>query len=122
MRERSPLASFILRTIVNALALLVAASIVPDITYVGWQGITLAAIVFGVVNAIIRPLALLVTCLINVLTLGLFTLVVNAVMLLLTSWLAGALGIGFNVASFWGAFFGALITAVVSWALSRFVR
>jgi putative membrane protein len=122
MLARSPLASFTLRTVVSALALFVAAQLVPDISYVGWTDIALVAIVFGVVNAVIRPLALLVTCLINVLTLGLFTLVVNAVMLLLTSWLAGVLDIGFHVGSFWGAFFGALIAGVVSWGLSRFVR
>lgn len=120
--KRGPLGTLVLRTIINAGALFVAAELISGIHYDGLQAILLAAMVFGLINALIRPLTLVVTCLINVLTLGLFTLVVNALMLLLTSWFAEQLSIGFHVESFWAAFWGAIIISIASWALSRFVR
>ena len=75
-------------------------------------------ILFGLVNAIIRPLLKLLTCPLIVLTLGLFTLVINALMLWLASVLAGWLGVGFHVADFTSAFFGGLVISVVSFVLS----
>lgn len=111
----------ILRLLINAVAIFVAARLIGDITYRDWWSLGLAAVVLGLVNAVIRPIAIVLTLPLNIITLGLFTLVINALMLLLTSWLAGLLGIGFNVASFWGAFLGALVISVVSWLLSRFI-
>lgn len=74
------------------------------------------------VNALIKPLASCITCLINLLTLGLFTLFLNAGMLWLTSWIAQELGLGFRVDGLWSAFFGALVISLVSFALTKLAR
>jgi len=72
------------------------------------------ALVFGLLNALVRPLLMLLSCPMLILTLGLFTLVINALVLLLTSALSGSLGLGFHVAGFWAAFLGALVVSIVS--------
>ncbi|MEV0585492.1 phage holin family protein [Nonomuraea sp. NPDC050310] len=76
------------------------------------------ALVFGLVNAVLKPLIHVLGCAFYVLTLGLFALVVNAGLLLLTDWVAGLLRLPFHVSGFWPALWGALIIGVVSWALS----
>ncbi len=76
------------------------------------------ALIFGIVNAVIKPIIKTVGCAFYVLTLGLIALVVNALLLLLTSWIAGQVGLAFNVAGFVAAFWGAIIIAVVSWLLN----
>jgi putative membrane protein len=111
--------------LINAAALALAATVVPGIETTGdeaWVTVALMAIIFGLVNALIRPLIKLLTCLINMLTLGLFTLVINALMLWLSSWIAGQLGIGFRVEGFVPAFLGALLISVVSFVLSLVFR
>jgi putative membrane protein len=80
------------------------------------------ALVFGVLNAILRPILKLLTCPLIILTLGLFTFVINAVMLWLTSAVSESFGLGFHVAGFVPAFLGALVVTVVSVLLSVFVR
>ncbi len=76
------------------------------------------ALIFGLVNAIVKPIVKALGCAIIVLTLGLFLLVINAAMLLLTSWISGQLDIPFHVADFYpAAFWGAIIISVVSWLL-----
>jgi putative membrane protein len=77
----------------------------------------LAAAILGIVNAVIRPLVLLLTLPINLLTLGLFTLVVNALMLKFVAWLVP----GFVIETFWAAFWGALLVGITSWVLNLFV-
>ena len=109
---------FLIRILVNAAALWVAARLVPGIEAGGIGSILAIAIVFGVLNALIRPFLKLVSCPIILLTLGLFTLVVNAVMLLLTAWFGAKLGIDFRVDGFFAAFLGALLVSVVSTVLS----
>jgi putative membrane protein len=82
--------------------------------------VVLVAVIFGVVNLTVKPIAKLVGCGIYVLTLGLIAIVVNGLLLLLTSWIAGLLKIPFHVNAFWpGAVVGALFIGVVSWALNR---
>jgi len=114
--------SLIIRLLVNAAALWVATRIVPGVTYRGdvlpFLGV---ALVFGIVNAFIRPVAKLLTLPIIILTLGLFALVVNGLMLWLTSALSGVLGLGFHVSGFWAAFVGALVVSLVSTLLSLIV-
>jgi putative membrane protein len=114
--------AFVVRWIVNAAALWVATQIVPGVTYTGGSvpffGV---ALVFGVINAFIRPVAKLLTFPIIILTLGLFALVVNGLMLWLTSALSGALDLGFHVRGFWSAFFGALVVSIVSTLLSMMI-
>jgi putative membrane protein len=113
---------FILRLLINAAALWVATRLVPGITYRGpWYLLMGVALVFGVLNASVRPLLKLLTFPLLILTLGLFTFVTNALMLWLTSWVSGLLGLGFHVDDFWPAFLGALVVSVVSLLLSIFV-
>lgn len=113
------------RIVVNGLALWLAAVIVPGI-HIGEQGdtshtvstvviVVIVAIIFGIVNALLKPLLTFLSLPFIVLTLGLFLLVVNAVLLQLTSWIAGSLDLVFHVDHFWwDAIFGGLIIAVVA--------
>ncbi len=113
----------LLRWIINAIALAVAATLVSGIHVDGgWLVLALVALIFGLVNALIRPLVTLLTCPLIILTLGLFTLVINAAMLLLASGIAGMLGIGFTVDGFWPAFWGGLVISIVSFILSLVVH
>jgi putative membrane protein len=114
---------FLVRLLVNAAALWVATRLVPGVTYSGevlpFLGV---ALVFGIVNAFIRPVAKLLTLPLIILTLGIFALVVNGLMLWLTSSLSESLGLGFHVSGFWAAFFGSLVVSIVSTLLWTFVR
>src|SRR4249920_4045467 len=106
---------FFVRLLVNAAALWVATSVVPGVTFAGgWLPLLGVACVFGVVNAFIRPVAKILTFPLIVLTLGIFALVVNGLMLWLTSSLSEGLGVGFRVSGFWAAFFGSLVVSIVS--------
>jgi putative membrane protein len=114
---------FIVRLLVNAAALWVATALVPGVTYSGGPLPLLGvALVFGVINATLRPLAKILTFPLIILTLGIFALVINGLMLWLTSSLSEALGLGFHVRGFWPAFWGALVVSLVSMALSLAVR
>jgi putative membrane protein len=116
--------NFVVKTLANAVALGVAIWLLADITLTGdgngdkALALVLVALVFGLVNAIVKPVVQLFSLPLFVLTLGLFTLVVNALMLMLTSWLADKLDLGFRVDGFWTAVLGALIISVVSWAVN----
>lgn len=113
---------FVLRLLATATALWVAELAVPGITYTGSApGLLVVALVFGFVNAVVRPVLKLLTCPLVILTLGLFLFVLNALMLWLTSELAQALGIGFDVSGFWAALVGAIIVGLVSMVLNLFV-
>ncbi len=114
---------FLLRLLINAAALWVATRIVPGVTHSGSEASLFAvALVFGLLNALLRPLLAFLSCPLLILTLGLFTLVINAFILWLTSALSGSLGIGFHVDGFWAAFLGALVVSIVSILLSIFLR
>ena len=114
---------FLIRLIVNAVALWVATRVVPGVTYTGdllpFLGV---ALVFGVVNAFVGPAAKLLALPLIVLTLGVFLLVVNGLLLWLTSAVAGSLGLGFHVSGFWAAFLGALVVSIVSMLLWVLIR
>lgn len=113
---------FLARLLVTAVALWVAVKVIPGIDYIGpWYGLLVVALVFGAVNAIIRPILLVLTCPLVLFTLGLFTLVLNAFMLILTSKLAGAMGFEFYVRGFWPALFGAIVVGITSAFLNVFV-
>jgi len=116
--------NFLVKTIANAGALAVAVWLLDKITLTGDNTgkeiatLLLVALVFGLVNAVVKPLVQVLTLPLFIVTLGLFTLVVNALMLLLTSWLADVLDLSFHVEGFWTAVLGGLIISIVSWALS----
>ena len=114
---------FLIRLLVNAAALWVATRIVPGVSYSGGALPLLGvALVFGVVNAVISPVLKILTFPIIILTLGIFALIINGLMLMLTSGLSSALGLGFHVRGFWAAFWGALVVSLVSTMLSLFFR
>ena len=113
------------RWLINAIALALAAHFVPGITITddkAWAVVAVMAVIFGLVNALIRPLVKLLTCLLNAITLGLFTLVINAMMLWLSSWIAGQINVGFHVDGFGNAFLGALLISIVRVVLSFLLR
>ncbi len=109
----------VLRWLISTLAIFAAVWIVPGIEFIGpgWQ-LGIVAIVFGLLNALLRPLLILLTCPLILLTLGLFGLVINALLLALASELARTLGIEFHVYGFWSAFWGGLVISLVSLVLS----
>jgi putative membrane protein len=115
--------NFVVKTIANAGALAVAVWILDKITLTGTSTgkkigtLIVVALLFGLVNFLVKPIVKVLTFPLFILTLGLITLVVNALMLLLTSWLAGKLDLSFHVEGFWTAVLGGLIVSIVSWAL-----
>ena len=115
--------NFVVKTIANAGALAVAVWLLDKITLTGDSTgkkvgtLIVVALIFGVVNFLVKPIVKLFSLPLVILTLGLFTLVVNALMLLLTSWVADKLDLSFHVEGFWTAVLGGLIISIVSWAL-----
>jgi putative membrane protein len=123
MKEGETMKRFLLRWLINALAIWAAIEIVPGIRAEGgWTVIAVVALILGFANALLKPLLKLLTCPLVLLTLGLFTLVINAAILLFTSWLAGELGLPFQVAGFWPAFWGGLIISIAGAVLGLLVH
>lgn len=113
---------FLIRLIITAISLWAAVALVPGIGYSGsWWGLLVVALVFGFVNALIRPALVLLSCPLIVLTLGLFIFILNAFLLWLTSQLSGALGIDFTVHGFWAAVVGGIIVGIISTILNLLV-
>lgn len=109
----------LIRLIITALSLAAAVKLVPGIDYTGTPLALLAvALVFGVVNAVLKPILTVLTCPLIFITLGLFTLVINAFLLMVTSSLSQGLGIGFAVGGFWPAFWGGLLIGIASTSLT----
>lgn len=111
--------TLILRWLINTLAIFIAVLLVPGINFVGpgWQ-LGIVALVFGLVNVALRPLLMLLTCPLMILTLGLFGLVINALLLTLTAQIAGSVGVQFTVDGFWPAVGGGLVISIVGLVLS----
>ena len=108
---------FLIRWLIVALSLLVAARLVPGIAIDGGGTLLFAAALLGIVNAIVRPVVVLLTFPITLITLGLFLLVINAAML----GLVAALLPDFTIAGFWSAVFGAIIVSLTGWVVSAFI-
>jgi len=109
---------FLIHAVVLAVAIWVTAQVVSGVTVASWGALAIAALVLAIVNAIVRPILVILTLPITVLTLGLFYLVINGA----AFGLAAALVPGFQVASWTSAILGALLTSLVSWFLGIFVR
>ena len=115
---------FVLRVLITAVAMLVAtwllagSEITASTTARKIATLVVVALIFGVINAVLKPIVKVVGCVFYILTLGLIGLVVNALLLWLTSWVAGKLKLPFHITGFWPAFWGAIIIGVVSWLLS----
>jgi putative membrane protein len=108
---------FLIRALVNAAAIWLATEVVPGIETRGAVTVIVAAMVLGLINAIVRPVLLVLTLPLTLVTLGLFLFVLNALCL----WLTSAVVPGFDVRGFWPAFWGALIVSALSWAVNGFV-
>ena len=109
--------SVILTWVINALALLIITYLVPSIHIRSFGTALIVALVLGLINAVLRPVLILLTLPVTILTLGLFILVVNA----LCFWLCASLLKGFEVSGFWSAFFGSILYSIVSWLLSALI-
>lgn len=109
---------FILRLIINAGVILLVAYLIPGIQVSSFWSALFLAVVLGLINALIRPIIILLTLPINLLTLGLFTLVINALML----WMASAFVIGVEITSFASAFWGAILIWIISWFSNYFMK
>jgi putative membrane protein len=118
---------FLLRLVINAVALYAAIYIVPGIQQpegANWVSLLWLALIFGIVNAIIRPITTLFSLPLIVLTLGVFILVLNTLLFAFTGWLGSQFGVGFTLAEPWfiTAFLGSLVTGVISWLLSIILK
>jgi putative membrane protein len=103
--------------LVNAIALIAVAYLMPSISVSSFTSALIAALVLGLVNAVIRPVLVLLTLPVTVITLGLFILVINALLF----WFVGSILEGFHVQGFWGALVGSILFSIVSWLLSTLV-
>jgi len=105
------------RWLINSLLLLLIAYLIKSINISGFYIALITAAILGLINALIRPLLILITLPINIVTLGLFTLVINALLF----WLVASFVAGFSVTGFMAAFWGALLLSIGSWLTSRFI-
>jgi putative membrane protein len=103
--------------LINALALMAVAYLMPSIQVSSFGAALVAALVLGLVNAVVRPILVLLTLPVTILTLGLFIFVLNGLLF----WMVGSWLQGFEVAGFWPAVFGAIVFSIISWALSALV-
>ena len=108
---------FLLRILIVAAGLWVASKLVPGVTITDGWSLLWAALVLGVVNAIVRPVVIILTLPLTILTLGLFLLVINAAMLSMVAWMLD----GVTVAGFWSAFFGSIVISITAWLASWFI-
>lgn len=111
------MAGFLLRVAIVALGLWLASELVPGIEVQGAWTLFGAALTLGLVNAVVRPLLIIFTLPITVITLGLFLLVINAAMLALVAWFFD----GFTISGFWSAVFGSIVVSVIGWLASFFI-
>jgi len=110
---------YFIKWIVNTIAIMLAIKFVPGIVYAGeWWGILVVGLIFGLINTFIRPFIKLFALPLLILSLGLFTFIINALMLSLTSWLSDKFHLGFSVEGFKAAFLGALVISISSMVLS----
>jgi putative membrane protein len=121
-RKPGLLRRIIIRLIINAAAIYLTALVISGIHLSGWKAILLVAVLFGIVNTVIKPFVWIASCLLQLLTLGLFTLIINALMLYLTEWFADKLELNFTIDNFLSAFLGALLISAVSFILSKFIK
>ena len=116
------LRSLVARYLVTLAGLFLAGQLVRGVHVGDWQALLVASAILTGVNTVVRPILSAVTCLVQVLTLGLFTLILNALMLALTAWLSGQLDVNLDVDGFWAALLGALLVSVASMVLTGPVR
>ena len=117
------LAAFVIRWLITAAAVWVAAALVGGIHLEGWESTLIVALILGLLNAYLKPLLVIGTFPALVLTLGLMLILINTLLLALTAWISGKFdGIRFAIDGFWAAFFGAVIISLVSFLLTRVIN
>jgi len=104
------------------LAMLIAAALVTGVDVDGWRALLPAAAIFMVSRAILRPILIVLTCPLELLTLGLFTIVINALVFAFTAWFCGKVGVDFSVDGFWAALLGSLVVSCVYFLVSLVLR
>jgi len=109
--------TLLLTWLINALALLILPYVIPSIKIRGFGTALVVALVLGLINALLKPVLVLLTLPVTLLTLGLFILVINALLFQFAAWLLK----GFEVTGFWAAFFGSILYSVISWILSALI-
>jgi putative membrane protein len=107
--------AFLVHWAVMTLLLWITSHVFKGVTYTSAGALWVAALLLGLVNAVVRPILIVLTLPLTIITLGLFLLVINALMLMFTAWIAGGLGIGFHVDGFWTALWGSIVITVVNW-------
>ncbi len=107
----------LIRLLINAVALLLVAYLIPGVHIAGFGAALVVALILGIVNAVLKPILIILSLPLEILTLGLFTFVINALLF----YLVAKLEIGLSVSGFGAAFFGALVLSIVSFVLSSFV-
>jgi putative membrane protein len=119
---------FLIRWAINAIALYAAIYVVNntiggiDLQNPSWTSFIWMALIFGLANALLRPLISILTCPLIILTLGLFTLLINTFLFYLVGWIGAFFNVGYTIDNFWAAFVGAILVSVVSIVLSMFLR
>ena len=114
--------AFLVRLAVTAVAIFATVKLLPGLHFEGtWPQLAGVALVFGVVNALLKPILSILTCPLILLTLGLFSLVVNALLLMFTAWVSQKMGFHFSVDGFWWALLGGVVIGIISAALSFMV-
>ncbi len=108
------LSGMLFRAAINAAGLFLASAIVPGVRINDWQSLVAGTAIFAIVNMLLKPVAALFSACLIVLTFGLFAIVINAAMLMVSAWAAGRLGLNFHVDGFWPAVLGSLVISVVS--------
>ncbi|MDH4232429.1 MAG: phage holin family protein [Nitrospirota bacterium] len=110
---------YFVKWLINTIAIMIAIKLVPGIVYSGeWWGILVVGLIFGLINTFIRPFINLFALPLLIFSLGLFTFIINAMMLSLTSWFSDTFQLGFHVENFKAAFFGSLLISIASMVLS----
>jgi putative membrane protein len=117
-REHFGLFGMVVRFFINVAALAFSQLLVPGFDIESWSALLFGALIFGIINAIVKPVVSFVSCPLTCLTLGFFSLIINALMLALTGWIAGWFDMAFTVDGFWAAFFGGLVIAITGTVLS----
>lgn len=113
------MAELILRWAINALGVIIAGALFPDlISYDSWTSVAIFALILGLLNAILRPILLFLTCPLYLFTLGLITIIINAVVF----WIAASLPLGVHISGFLGALAGTIVVSVVSFIMSLLIR
>lgn len=105
---------FIIRLLISSVSLILVAYLIPGISFNSYSTVIVAALILGIMNAIVRPIILILTLPINILTLGIFTFIINALML----WLVHLLLPGFHITNFYTAIWGALIYWIINWGIN----